>query len=70
MFNKPSSTGVSSTGTCTYPMGGLTLAPMPPSSLTISRAENGWIIECSGRIYVAKTWNDAVEKMKELLQVK
>ena len=37
--------------------------------LNVSKAINGWVITHHGSIWVAKTWNEMTDKLKELFQV-
>ena len=34
--------------------------------VSIERAQNGWIIKRYGELYVATTWNEATDKVREL----
>ena len=51
-------------------MGGLATAalgkyPAITTNINIRRAENGWIVSNYGIEIVAKTWNEAVDILKE-----
>ncbi len=50
---------------------GLVGAALRPRAhtLQLSKAENGWVITVYSQTYVAKTWNEMNDKLKELFAI-